>query len=48
MLGPVLVLAGMIVLLGLFMDPVIRFADTAALQLLEPSRYVKAVLGGLP
>jgi multicomponent Na+:H+ antiporter subunit D len=48
MLGPVLTLAGMIVLLGLFMDPVIRFADAAALQLLEPSRYVKAVLGGLP
>jgi multicomponent Na+:H+ antiporter subunit D len=48
MLAPVLVLAGTIIGLGLFMDPVLRFAEIAAGQLLEPGGYVKAVLEGAP
>ena len=48
MLSPVLALAAMTILLGIFMDPVFRFAETAALQLLEPRHYVAAVLGGVP
>jgi multicomponent Na+:H+ antiporter subunit D len=48
MLAPVLGLAAIIVLLGLFMEPLIRFAETAAVQLLEPSRYVQAVMGAAP
>jgi multicomponent Na+:H+ antiporter subunit D len=48
MLAPVLTLAGMVLLLGLCMDPVIRFAEVAAGQLLEPRHYVGAVLGGAP
>jgi multicomponent Na+:H+ antiporter subunit D len=47
MLGPVLVLALMTVLLGIFMEPVIRFAVIAAEQLLDPRAYVSAVMGGL-
>jgi len=48
MLSPVLALAAMTILLGIFMDPVFRFAETAAWQLLEPRNYVAAVLGGVP
>jgi len=48
MLAPVLTLAGITLLLGIFMDPVIRFAETAAWQLLDPRYYVAAVLGGAP
>jgi multicomponent Na+:H+ antiporter subunit D len=48
MLAPVLALAGITLLLGIFMDPVIRFAETAAWQLMEPQHYVAAVLGGAP
>jgi multicomponent Na+:H+ antiporter subunit D len=46
MLGPVLMLALATVLLGIFMEPVIRFALIAAEQLLDPRAYVSAVLGG--
>ena len=46
MLAPVMALAGISLLLGIFMDPAIRFAETAAWQLLEPRHYVAAVLGG--
>jgi multicomponent Na+:H+ antiporter subunit D len=48
MLAPVLVLAGLILVLGVFMEPLIRFAELAAWQLLEPADYVRAVLGGKP
>ena len=48
MLSPVLALAAMTILLGIFMDPVFRFAEAAAWQLLEPRHYVAAVLGGMP
>ena len=46
MLGPVLALAMITVLLGIFMEPVIRFSVIAAEQLLDPGPYVSAVLGG--
>ena len=46
MLGPVLALALLTVLLGIFMEPVIRFSMIAADQLLDPRAYVSAVLGG--
>jgi multicomponent Na+:H+ antiporter subunit D len=46
MLGPVLALALITVLLGIFMEPVIRFAVIAAGQLLDPGPYISAVLGG--
>jgi len=48
LLSPVLVLAAVTILLGIFMDPVFRFAETAAMQLLEPRHYVAAVLGSMP
>jgi multicomponent Na+:H+ antiporter subunit D len=48
MLAPVLVLAGITLVLGLCMEPVIRFAEIAAGQLLDPRAYVTAVLGGVP
>ncbi len=48
LLAPVLVLALATVVLGLSMEPVLRYALTAAAQLLEPQAYVNAVLGGKP
>jgi multicomponent Na+:H+ antiporter subunit D len=39
-------LASVTILLGLFMEPVIRFAMEAAGQLLDPQPYINAVLGG--
>ena len=48
MLAPVLILALVTVLLGLFMEPVIRFSVSAAGQLMDPQVYVKAVMGGRP
>ena len=48
MLAPVLTLALVTVLLGLFMEPVIRFALASADQLLHPLPYINAVLGGGP
>lgn len=48
MLAPALVLAAAVILMGICMQPLIQFADTAAGQLLEPRHYVAAVLGGRP
>jgi multicomponent Na+:H+ antiporter subunit D len=48
MLAPVLSLALVTVLLGLCMEPVIRFSVSAAGQLMDPRVYVEAVLGGRP
>ena len=48
MLAPVLILALVTVLLGLFMEPVIRFSVLAAGQLMDPQVYIKAVMGGRP
>ncbi len=45
MLAPVLCLALITVLLGLFMEPVIGLALTAGEQLMNPQAYVTAVLG---
>lgn len=46
MLTPVLVLALVTVLLGIFMEPLIQYAWVAAEQLLAPQAYISAVLGG--
>lgn len=48
MLVPVLSLALVTVLIGLFMEPVIRFSMSAAGQLMDPQVYIKAVMGGRP
>jgi len=48
MLAPVLSLALVTVLLGLCMEPVIRFSVSAAGQLMDPQIYIEAVLGGRP
>ena len=48
MLAPVLSLAMVTVLLGLCMEPVIRFSLAAAGQLMDPRVYIEAVLGGRP
>jgi multicomponent Na+:H+ antiporter subunit D len=48
MLAPVLSLALVTVVLGLCMEPVIRFSELAAGQLMDPQVYIEAVLGGRP
>ncbi len=48
MLAPIIALAATTVLMGLCMEPVIRFALVAAEQLLDPHEYINAVLGGNP
>lgn len=47
MLAPVLVLALITVVLGLFMGPIIELAMAAAERLLDPQAYIAAVLGGV-
>jgi multicomponent Na+:H+ antiporter subunit D len=47
-LAPVLLLAGLTVLLGLLAGPVFGLVEHAAAQLLDPSAYLSAVLGGTP
>lgn len=47
-LAPVLCLAFLTVLLGICMEPVIRFSMSAAGQLMDPQVYIEAVLGGRP
>ncbi|MCF8093418.1 MAG: Na+/H+ antiporter subunit D [Desulfotignum sp.] len=46
MLAPVICLCLLTVLLGLFMEPVIRFSLAAGEQLMNPSAYILAVKGG--
>jgi len=48
MLVPVFVLALLTVVLGLCMEPVIRFSVSAAGQLMDPQVYIEAILGGRP
>jgi multicomponent Na+:H+ antiporter subunit D len=48
MLAPVLSLALVTVLLGLFMEPMIQFSMVAAGHLMDPKVYISAVLGGQP
>ncbi|WFE73674.1 Na+/H+ antiporter subunit D [Roseinatronobacter sp. S2] len=45
MMLPIIGLATMTVLIGLFPEPFVQFAETAAAQLLDPSDYVTTVLG---
>jgi len=45
MMIPIAGLAAMTVVIGLFPEPFVQFAETAAAQLLDPTRYVEAVLG---
>jgi multicomponent Na+:H+ antiporter subunit D len=46
LLAPVVALAALTVLIGLFAGPVFTLAEAAALQLLDRQRYISAVLGG--
>ncbi len=46
LLGPCVVLALLMVVLGLGARPLFILADAAAAQLLEPGAYLHAVLGG--
>ena len=46
LLTPIVALALMTVLIGLFPKPFLEFATTAADQLLEPAVYIETVLGG--
>ncbi len=46
MLGPVVVLAALTLLLGIGAEPLLRLSSEAAAQLLNPSAYIQAVLGG--
>jgi multicomponent Na+:H+ antiporter subunit D len=48
MMIPIVGLAAMTVVIGLFPEPFVQFAEVAALQLLDPSAYVEAVLGARP
>lgn len=45
MLAPIVGLAVLTVLIGLFPQPFISFAETAAEQLLTPTQYIQTVLG---
>lgn len=46
LLSPIIALAAMTVLIGLFPEPFVAFATTGAEQLLDPSAYIATVLGG--
>ncbi|WP_212523833.1 Na+/H+ antiporter subunit D [Actibacterium sp. MT2.3-13A] len=48
LLLPVAGLAGLTVLIGLMPQPLLALAEAAAAQLLDPTPYVAAVLGGAP
>ncbi|MCY3982002.1 MAG: Na+/H+ antiporter subunit D [Alphaproteobacteria bacterium] len=48
LLLPVAALAGLTMVIGLFPEALIIFAERAANQLLDPTAYVAAVLGGVP
>lgn len=45
---PIGAFAMMTILIGLFAEPFFQYADRAALQLLDPVLYIKAVLGDIP
>ncbi|MBN2906293.1 MAG: Na+/H+ antiporter subunit D [Rhodobacteraceae bacterium] len=46
LLAPVAVLAAVTIAIGLAPEPFVQFAEAAAAQILDPSAYVTAVLGG--
>jgi multicomponent Na+:H+ antiporter subunit D len=45
---PIVLLAALTVLIGLFAEPVFAVATRAAAQLLNPDLYIQAILGGRP
>ncbi len=45
MLGPVIILAGLTVFMGVAIEPIFEITHKAAEQLLDPSGYIEAVLG---
>ena len=47
-LVPIGTFALMTIFIGLWAEPVFRYADRAAMQLLDPALYVKTALGGAP
>lgn len=46
MLGPVIMMAVITLILGCFVQPFFAIAELAASQLLDPSQYIEAVMGG--
>ena len=48
LLTPVVALAALTVVIGLYPEPFVGFAERSADQLLDPARYVTAVLGRAP
>lgn len=46
LLAPVVILAGLAVGMGLFVEPILQLSEQAAGQLLDRSAYIQAVLGG--
>ncbi|HKL68666.1 Na+/H+ antiporter subunit D [Salibaculum sp.] len=48
MLAPIAGLATLTMIIGLFPEPFVVFAETSAQQLLEPAGYITAVLGDAP
>ena len=48
LLTPIAGLAILTVIIGVFPEPFVVFAERAAAQLLDPSAYVQAVMGGTP
>ena len=47
LLSPIAALAALTLVIGFFPEPFIGFAEHAAGQLLDPSAYIAAVLGGV-
>ena len=45
LLAPIAGLAALTILIGFYPEPFVAFAERAAGQLIEPTEYVKAVLG---
>ncbi len=43
---PIAGLACLTIVIGFFPEPFVQFAERAAAQLLDPSDYIAAVLGG--
>lgn len=48
MLTPIIGLALLTIVIGLFPQPFLDFAETSAAQLLEPTAYIETVLGNTP
>jgi multicomponent Na+:H+ antiporter subunit D len=48
MLAPIVALAVLTCIIGLFPQPFLTFAETSAAQLLTPTQYIETVLGDRP